>query len=70
MNIPRSKKVPTSISVGGLLVRAERLHTPGETTLGPGGTTPPGDWDIKRNDRNSSWLVSRATPTGTLTPLT
>ena len=36
VSIPRSKKVPTSISVGGPSDRAKQLHTPGETTLGPG----------------------------------
>ena len=39
----------------GLLVRAKRLHTPGETTLSPGKMTP-GEQDISRNDCNSSGL--------------
>ena len=53
------KEAPTNISQQkykcGLLVRAKRLHTPGETTLSPGKMTP-GEQDISRNDCNSSGL--------------
>ena len=43
---------------GGLLVRAKQLHTPGETTLSLGKTTP-GEQDIGRNDHNSSLLAQK-----------
>ena len=53
------KEAPTNISQHkykcGLLVRMKRLHTPGETTLSLGETTP-GEQDIGRNDRNSKLL--------------
>ena len=53
MNIPRSKKgAHEHTHKCGLSVQAKRLHTLGETTLGPGETTP-GEQDIGRNDRNS-----------------
>ena len=51
------KEAPTNISQQkykcGLLVRAKRLHTPGETTLSLGETN---EQDIGRNDRNSKLL--------------
>ena len=51
-NLPYCKTVENIYRVNRLSVRAKRLHTPGETTLGPGETTP-GELDIGRNDRNS-----------------
>ena len=48
MNIPRSQKGTHKHKCKcGLSVRAKRLHTAGETTLGPG------EQDIGRNDGNS-----------------
>ena len=56
MNILRSKKGAQKEKYKcGLLVRAKRLHTPGETT--------PGEQDIGRNDRNSI-VQNRVSVTG------
>ena len=56
-NIPRSKKGAHKHKYKyELSVRAKQLQTAGETTLGPGETTP-GEQDIGQNDRNSFQLV-------------
>ena len=56
MNILRSKKGTQKEKYKcGLLIRAKRLHTPGETT--------PGEQDIGRNDHNSI-VQNRVSVTG------
>jgi len=48
---PIEKDLFSTLGRNDFILRAKRLQTPGESTLGPGETTP-GEQDIGRNGRN------------------